>query len=81
MGTIWFFPSWSGPVGRLVAPVRTALAVAGTALVAVADVVLGWQRRAMERETLSTMEDRMLRDIGLTHAEAMREMEKPFWKA
>lgn len=80
MGTISFFPSWTGSAGRLLAPIGSGLSRAGAVLAMAVDTVLGWQRRAAERTALATMDDRMLRDVGLTQAEAMRETDKPFWK-
>ena len=40
-----------------------------------------WRRRAHERQMLMTMDDMMLRDIGITRCDAMNEAEKPFWRA
>jgi uncharacterized protein YjiS (DUF1127 family) len=40
-----------------------------------------WRRRADERQTLVTMSDIMLRDIGITRCDAMNEASKPFWRA
>jgi uncharacterized protein YjiS (DUF1127 family) len=41
--------------------------------------VLDWQERARQRRRLSELDDRMLKDIGLTRADVSREIEKPFW--
>lgn len=38
-----------------------------------------WRERASSRRDLSQMEDRLLKDIGVSRIEAMREAEKPFW--
>jgi uncharacterized protein YjiS (DUF1127 family) len=40
-----------------------------------------WRRRAYERQVLVTMNDAMLRDIGITRCDAMNEASKPFWRA
>ncbi len=40
-----------------------------------------WQRRRTCRIRLSNLNDRMLRDIGFTREEALRETRKPFWRA
>jgi uncharacterized protein YjiS (DUF1127 family) len=45
------------------------------------DVVLSWQERARERRQLMELSDHMLRDIGISRAEAFGEAEKPFWRA
>ena len=39
-----------------------------------------WQERATQRHHLMAMDDRLLRDIGLSRAEAASEFEKPFWR-
>jgi uncharacterized protein YjiS (DUF1127 family) len=53
---------------------------AGT-LGAFASVIVGWFERSRQRRALATLDDRLLRDIGLTRAEAQREATKPFWSA
>ncbi|MGH6913152.1 MAG: DUF1127 domain-containing protein [Geminicoccales bacterium] len=43
--------------------------------------VLGrWRERAHQRRALARFDDRLLRDIGVTRAEAHREINKPFWR-
>jgi uncharacterized protein YjiS (DUF1127 family) len=39
-----------------------------------------WRRRMRERDYLARMDDRMLKDIGLTRAEALHLSDKPFWR-
>jgi uncharacterized protein YjiS (DUF1127 family) len=39
-----------------------------------------WRRRSRDRAQLARLDDRMLRDIGLTHADAEFLANKPFWK-
>ena len=43
--------------------------------------VAAWQERARMRRGLAAMDDRLLRDIGLTRAQAHREYDKPFWRS
>lgn len=38
-----------------------------------------WVERFEQRRTLAELDDRMLRDIGVTKGEAMREADKRFW--
>lgn len=38
-----------------------------------------WQERARQRRELAQLDDRMLRDIGLTRSDVYRETSKPFW--
>lgn len=39
-----------------------------------------WVRRIRERQQLANLDDRTIRDIGLTRAEAMYLSDKPFWR-
>jgi uncharacterized protein YjiS (DUF1127 family) len=45
------------------------------------DVVLVWHQRARQRRQLLEVSDHMLRDIGISRADAIGEAEKPFWRA
>ena len=45
------------------------------------DVVLVWHQRARQRRQLLELSDQMLRDIGISRADAIGEAEKPFWRA
>ena len=40
-----------------------------------------WWRRMQDRQTLATMSDQSLRDIGITRHDAFYEARKPFWRA
>jgi uncharacterized protein YjiS (DUF1127 family) len=40
-----------------------------------------WRRRSHERAQLAGLDDRMLRDIGLSHADREFLANKPFWRA
>ena len=39
-----------------------------------------WRQRARDRSQLAQLDDRMLRDIGLTRADAEFLSNKPFWR-
>ena len=39
-----------------------------------------WRRRSRERAELAALDDRMLKDIGLTRADAEFLSNKPFWR-
>ncbi len=39
-----------------------------------------WQFRAEGRRNLAKMDARLLKDIGLTESDRLREISKPFWK-
>lgn len=45
------------------------------------EILLLWQRRANQRHALASLDDRMLRDLGLSRSEAAWESRKPFWRA
>lgn len=42
--------------------------------------LLLWQERAAQRHALAGLDDRMLKDVGLTRAQALHEAGKPFWR-
>ena len=44
-------------------------------------LVASWRRRAVGRRQLASLSGYQLRDIGLSVAEANREVAKPFWQA
>jgi uncharacterized protein YjiS (DUF1127 family) len=58
------------PASALVARARHAVEIAAL-----------WRRRARERKQLAAFDDRLLRDIGVSRADALREYRKPFWRA
>ncbi len=43
-------------------------------------VLRRWQRRIEERGQLAGLDERSLRDIGVTPAQAWFESNKPFWR-
>ncbi|MDJ0949266.1 MAG: DUF1127 domain-containing protein [Alphaproteobacteria bacterium] len=44
------------------------------------NLLLLWQERETRRRHLAGLDDRLLRDMGLTRADALREAAKPFWR-
>lgn len=44
------------------------------------EILLVWQERAEQRARLRTMSDRMLKDIGISRADAEHEGATPFWR-
>jgi uncharacterized protein YjiS (DUF1127 family) len=44
------------------------------------DNILTWQQRHSERRYLLTLDQRMLKDIGLSQADIQQEAAKPFWQ-
>ncbi len=51
-----------------------------SALPALWETLLTWQERASQRRHLASLEDRMLKDMGISRADAEREASKPFWR-
>ncbi len=43
-------------------------------------LLLVWEQRLKDRDTLEGMSQSRLRDIGLSRRQAMREARKPFWQ-
>ncbi len=50
------------------------------ALLWVVDTLETWAARAEQRRQLATLDARMLRDIGRSESDVVRETAKPFWK-
>ncbi|MEX2629584.1 MAG: DUF1127 domain-containing protein [Tistlia sp.] len=44
------------------------------------ELLFQWQERWEQRERLSGFDEHLLRDIGLSRADAVRESSKPFWR-
>ena len=42
--------------------------------------VAQWQKRARSRHLLQQLDDRMLRDVGLSRSDVYRECAKHFWQ-
>ena len=52
----------------------------GPYISAMRDRFESWRERRYERRQLMKLDDRMLRDIGISRADAEFEYRKPFWK-
>ncbi|MCW5745089.1 MAG: DUF1127 domain-containing protein [Alphaproteobacteria bacterium] len=39
-----------------------------------------WRSRARERAELARFSERELHDIGISHSDALQEINKPFWR-
>ncbi len=44
-------------------------------------ILLVWQERGQQRRHLAALDDRLLRDMGMSRADAAREAAIPFWRA
>ncbi len=49
-------------------------------LLAVSDSLSRWRERSRQRRMLGRLDDRMLRDVGLSRADVEQEVSKPFWQ-
>lgn len=49
-------------------------------IVRAADWLMIWYDRSRERQALLSLDDHMLRDIGLSSADVWDEARKPFWR-
>lgn len=49
-------------------------------LARVVDRLLGWSERGRQRRHLAQLDDRLLRDIGVSRAEVEAEISRPFWR-
>ncbi len=72
-----------GGISSALRPHRTGavFSILSGAVIRVVCALLTWQERANQRRNLASLDDRMLRDIGIDRAAARREAEKPFWQA
>ena len=72
------------PTADLFLPPRSIAVWRPARRTSLAGVVMGllrrWVERARQRNALAGLDDRLLRDIGVTRVEAARECQKPFWR-
>lgn len=47
---------------------------------ALSQLIRTWTQRVEERRHLATLDDHMLRDIGLAHHDILKETSKSFWQ-
>lgn len=59
----------------------TALKIVAAPILEILDRLFVWQERARQRHALQSIDDRGLKDIGLSRADVVRESQKPFWMA
>ena len=53
--------------------------LAGT-FTAFGQILATWRRRARERNELSRLDQRTIRDLGLSEGDVVFEASKPFWR-
>jgi len=59
---------------------RPRFGPAGGFLVRLLELLETWHARYQERRTLTELDDRMLKDIGLNRADVAKESGKRFWQ-
>ena len=47
---------------------------------AILETLLVWQERDQQRRHLAALDDRLLSDMGMSRADAVREAAMPFWR-
>ncbi len=74
-------PSLSPIRGRGAAPALETLDLRpGNLLARAVGALMDWNDRYRQRVHLGQLDNRMLRDIGLSRGEALHEFDKPFWR-
>lgn len=74
ISTIWMA---SARAGRHWRRGRRRLSLLGARVLA---QLVAWQERRWQRHALRYLDDGMLKDIGISRADAEREAAKPFWR-
>lgn len=69
-------PAHDGPGRKVYGRRATAADLLGAAF----DLLLSWIDTARQRRSLQMMDDRLLRDVGLSRADVEAETSKPFWR-
>lgn len=59
---------------------RRRLAELTSALPALLETLFTWQERASQRRHLASLDDRLLKDMGIFRADVEVEASKPFWR-
>jgi uncharacterized protein YjiS (DUF1127 family) len=66
--------------GGVVATARRGLRALDRAATAVLTAVFDSRRRVAERRMLASLDDRMLKDLGLSRSDVQHEIRKRFWQ-
>ena len=66
--------------GRTSAPEERAPASPGSRAASLLRHILTWAERVRQRRALQALDEWVLKDIGLSRVDVMREYDKPFWQ-
>ena len=72
----------SASLARAASPQGEAFSGLNSAFAQALEILRRWRHRARSRRQLGhlcELDDRLLRDIGMTRADALAEVAKPFW--
>jgi uncharacterized protein YjiS (DUF1127 family) len=67
-------------IGRQARRRHRRAAIVAAVVATLAAWAMFWSERARQRRLLAALDDRMLKDIGLTRADVAAESDKPFWR-
>jgi uncharacterized protein YjiS (DUF1127 family) len=65
---------------RPAAPAERGSATVRPGIASLLRYILTWAERARQRRALQALDEWVLKDIGLSRADVMREYEKSFWQ-
>ena len=65
---------------RTLAPAERGAATIRSRAASLLRYILTWSERARQRRALRALDEWVLKDIGLSRADVMREYDKPFWQ-
>lgn len=72
-------PTGSSP-SPFLASLRAAATIVTRAICTAAEATQPWYYRWRQRQALMRLDDHLLKDIGVSRADAEQEGTKPFWK-
>lgn len=76
MKQLTYFPNIYAPAGE-----NSAADCIDKSIAKVAAISRRWQQRSLQRRQLAGLSPYQLDDIGITDAERLAEISKPFWRA